>query len=92
MSVDNVNILSPAVLAENPSPVKPNKMLNIAIGAVVGLMIGVGLAFLLEYLDTTIKTEHDVEELLHLPIIGLVSPIPDDNPMGNSKLPEKNRG
>lgn len=92
MSVDNVNILSPAVLAENPSPVKPNKMLNIVIGAVVGLMIGVGLAFLLEYLDTTIKTEHDVEELLHLPIIGLVSPIPDDNPMGNSKLPEKNRG
>jgi len=77
MKVDNVNILSPALLPEDPSPVKPNKMLNIAIATVLGLMIGVGLAFLLEYLDTTVKTESDVEELLQLPIIGLVSPIDD---------------
>lgn len=77
MKVDNVNILSPAVLPEDPSPIKPNKMLNIAIAAVIGLMIGVGLAFLLEYLDTTVKTESDVEELIDLPIIGLVSPIDD---------------
>ncbi|WP_096550709.1 YveK family protein [Ureibacillus thermosphaericus] len=79
MNVDNVNILSPAELPENPSPVKPNKMLNMAIALVIGLMIGVGLAFLLEYLDTTIKTEKDVEELLNLPIIGFISKIPDSN-------------
>jgi len=90
MSVDNVNILSPAVLSEDPTPVKPNKMLNIVIGAVVGLVIGVGLVFLLEYLDTSIKTEQDVEELLHLPIIGLVSPIPDEDPMGKVKGGSKN--
>ncbi|RHW39572.1 capsular biosynthesis protein [Lysinibacillus yapensis] len=84
MSIKNgVHILSPAILSENPSPVKPNKMLNIAIGAVLGLMIGLGLAFLLEYLDTTIKTEEDVEEILDLPIIGLVSPIPDEQPISN---------
>ncbi|MGN7385529.1 YveK family protein [Sporosarcina sp. SAFN-015] len=77
MNVDNVNILSPAVHVENPSPIKPNKMLNMAIAAVIGLMIGVGLAFLLEYLDTTVKTEQDVEELLELPILGLVSTIAD---------------
>lgn len=80
MGYDNVHILSPAVLGENPAPVKPNKMLNTAIGAVLGLMIGLGLAFLLEYLDTTIKSEEDVEEILDLPIIGLVSPIPDEQP------------
>ncbi|MFO7316428.1 MAG: Wzz/FepE/Etk N-terminal domain-containing protein [Bacilli bacterium] len=79
MNVDNVNILSPAELPENPSPVKPNKMLNMAIALVIGLMVGVGLAFLLEYLDTTIKTEHDVEELLGLPILGFVSKITDAN-------------
>lgn len=79
MNVDNVNILSPAELPENPSPVKPNKMLNMAIALVIGLMVGVGLAFLLEYLDTTIKTEHDVEELLGLPILGFVSKITDTN-------------
>ena len=75
MKVDNVNVLSPAVLPENPSPIKPNKLLNIAIAAVIGLMIGVGIAFLLEYKDTTVKTEADIEEHLGLPIIGLVSPI-----------------
>lgn len=75
MKVDNVNVLSPAVPLDDASPIKPNKMLNIAIGLVLGLMVGVGLAFLLEYLDTTIKTEDDVEQYLELPIIGLVSPI-----------------
>jgi capsular polysaccharide biosynthesis protein len=52
-------------------------MLNMAIAAVVGLMLGVGIAFLLEYLDTTIKTEQDVEDSLGLPLLGLISPIPD---------------
>lgn len=79
MNVDNVNILSPAVNSENPSPVKPQKMLNIAIAAVVGLMIGVGIAFLLEYLDTTMKTEQDVEELLGLPILGIVSKLSESD-------------
>lgn len=77
MNVNNVTILSPAVHLENPNHVKPNELLNISVAAVVGLMLGVGLAFLREYLDTTIKTEQDVEELLGLPIIGIVSPIPE---------------
>nr|WP_106784342.1 Wzz/FepE/Etk N-terminal domain-containing protein [Lysinibacillus timonensis] len=91
MSVNNVNILSPAVLGENPSPVKPSKTMNVAIAMVVGLMVGVGLAFLLEYLDTTVKTEQDVEELLNLPIIGLVSPIPDSYDTSVSSIRSKSR-
>ena len=79
MNVDNVNILTPAELGPNPSPIKPDPMLNMAIAAVIGLMLGVGLAFLLEYLDTTMKTEQDVEDLLGLPVIGLISPIPDSD-------------
>lgn len=75
MNVDNVNILSAAQYSDNPAPIKPNKMLNIAIALVIGLMLGVGLAFLLEYLDTTVKTEVDVEEIIGLPILGVVSPI-----------------
>lgn len=77
MNVNNVNILSPAVHNEDPSPIKPNPELNMAIAAVVGLMLGVGIAFLLEYLDTTMKTEQDIEEILDLPILGLISPIPE---------------
>lgn len=77
MKMDNVNILAVAQLPDNPSPVKPNPMLNMAVAAVIGLMLGVGIAFLLEYLDTTIKTEQDVEDSLGFPILGLISPIPD---------------
>ena len=50
-------------------------MLNMAIAIVLGLMVGVGIAFLIQYLDKTVKTEQDIEDLLHLPVIGLVSPI-----------------
>jgi len=83
MNVDNVNILSPAVLAENPSPIKPDPLLNMAIAAVIGLMLGVGVAFLLEYLDTTVKTEQDVEDLLGLPILGLISTISENDLPGD---------
>ena len=73
MNVNNVSILAEASVFENQQPVKPNPVLNMAIAMVVGLMLGVGLAFLLEYLDNTIKTELDIEKLLDLPILGAIS-------------------
>lgn len=75
MNVDNVSILSVAEVADKPSPVKPNPTLNIAIAIVIGLMIGVGLAFLYEYLDNTIKTEQDIEKYLGLPVLGTIATI-----------------
>ncbi|MDN4605939.1 YveK family protein [Sporosarcina highlanderae] len=87
MNVDNVNILSPAVNVDFPSPVKPQKLLNIAIAAVVGLMLGVGIAFLLEYLDTTVKSEQDIEELVGLPILGIVSKFPNELMQNNATKP-----
>ena len=55
MNVDNVTVLSKAEVTENQSPIKPAPMLNVVIAFVVGLMAAVGLAFLLEYLDNTVK-------------------------------------
>ncbi|MBY0097333.1 YveK family protein [Mesobacillus maritimus] len=75
MSVDNVSILSPAVVTDGQAPIKPQPLLNIAIALVVGLMAGVGLAFLLEYFDNTVKNEQDVEKNLGLPILGVISVI-----------------
>lgn len=75
MKVDNVSILAKAEIKENPSPVKPNPIFNIAIAVVVGLMAGIGLAFLLEYLDNTIKDEDDIERLLDLPLLGSIQKI-----------------
>jgi capsular polysaccharide biosynthesis protein len=84
MNVDNVNILSKAEVKENASPVKPKPVLNMAIAFVVGLMAGVGLAFLLEYLDNTVKTEQDIEKLLELPVLGAISEM--DNEMNSSAV------
>lgn len=75
MNVDNVSILSKASIGDTPKPIKPQPVLNIAIALVVGLMAGVGLAFLLEYLDNTVKNEQDVEKILELPILGVISVI-----------------
>lgn len=77
MNVDNVSILAKAELGENPSPIKPQPLLNIAISMVVGLMAGVGLAFLLEFLDNTVKTEQDIEKGLELPVLGVIPTITD---------------
>ncbi|MBD1221318.1 YveK family protein [Virgibacillus halodenitrificans] len=77
MNVDNVSVLSQAELSENPSPVAPNPMLNIAIAIVIGAMVGVGISFLLEYLDNTITTEEDIENKIGLPVLGIISHIDD---------------
>lgn len=92
MNVDNVRILSPAVMKENPTPVAPNPMLNMAIAAVVGLMLGVGIAFLLDYLDTSMKDQQDIEDILGLPLLGIISPIVEKAEMGpDSKTTSRRR-
>lgn len=57
--------------AEIPiSPVKPNKVLNIGLSLLIGLALGVGLAFFMEYLNNTINTAEDVERIVQLPSLG----------------------
>jgi len=53
-------------------PVRPNKPLNIALGIIIGLVVGVGLAFFIEYLDTSVKTIDDVERSLGSPVLGVI--------------------
>lgn len=72
MNIDNVSILAKANLPDNPAPVSPNSLLNIAIAVVVGLMAGIGLAFLLDYLDNTVKDSKELETLLNLPVLGSI--------------------
>jgi len=77
MTVDNVNILSVAQLDKEPVPIAPNKTLYIVAASFIGFVISAALIIILESLDTTIKTEQDIEELVGLPIIGLSSQISD---------------
>ena len=53
-------------------PVKPKKVLNMAIAFFIGLMGSIGFCFMLEYMDNTIKTEEDVNKTLGMPVIGII--------------------
>ena len=53
-------------------PAKPNVPLNLILGAIVGLAFGIGLAFFLEYLDTSVKTLEDVERYLQVPVLAVI--------------------
>jgi len=56
----------------DPVPVRPKKTMNIILGIVIGLVVGVGLAFFIEYLDTSVKTIDDVERALQAPVLGVI--------------------
>lgn len=66
--VDSVSIVDKAV--PPTQPVKPKKIQNVMIAFVVGFVVSVGLALLLEFLDNTIKSSKDVEKILGLPVLG----------------------
>ena len=68
--VSNIRIVERAVLPL--SPVKPKKKLNLALSIIFGLMTGVGLAFLLEYMDRSLRTEEDVQRYMDLPVLSVV--------------------
>ena len=66
----NVRVIEAVQLPENP--VAPNKKMNIAIAFLLGLMVSVGVVFLLEYLDNTFKTKENLERELNIPVLGLI--------------------
>lgn len=79
MKVDNVSILTEAKLSPVPAPISPKPKLNLALSFIVSLMAAMGLAFLLEYLDDTVKSEADIEQLLGIPTLTMISKIkPED--------------
>lgn len=70
MSVDNVKVLSNASVPM--LPVKPNILINSAVAAILGMVVGIAIAFLKIMLDRRIKTEQDVENILELPVLGSI--------------------
>ncbi|SDC06780.1 Capsular polysaccharide biosynthesis protein [Terribacillus halophilus] len=85
MNLENVKPLSLAETEDNPSPASPNILLNTAIAIVLGAMVGIGLAFLLEYLDNTVKTENDIEKRIGIPVIGSISHMSEEDLVTNKQ-------
>jgi capsular polysaccharide biosynthesis protein len=81
----NVRILAKATVLDNQSPIQPKPLINVAIATVVGLMMGVGLAFLIEYFDNTVKDEQEIEKLLGLTVLGVIATMDDRQLMENNK-------
>jgi len=70
LKVNNVETIDNAIAM--PNPVNVRLSLNVAISLILGLMIGVFITFMLDYLDNTIKTPQDVEKYLGIPILGSI--------------------
>jgi len=67
---NNIHIVDPAKPPRQPY--KPNKMLNLALGLMAGLILGVGLAFFVEHLDSSVKTPDDIDRYIKLPSLGVI--------------------
>ena len=70
MKTNNVRVLERAVVPG--VPVRPRPLQSLMLGLLLGLGTGIGLAFAIEALDNTLKTQSDVEQLLGTPVLGLV--------------------
>lgn len=66
----NVYIIQQPIIPENP--VGPNKMMNIAIGAILGMMIAMGLTFLKEFMNNTFSDKDELEKFLEISCIGII--------------------
>lgn len=70
LEVGSGRVVSPAVVAVEPT--EPNVVRNTGVGLGVGLVFGLGMAFLYEYLDDTIKSSEEAEQILGAPVLGII--------------------
>ncbi len=68
----NVERIEPAKAPPLSAPVRPKPLLNIILSVVLGFGAGVGLAFFVEYLDTSVKTIEDIERHMGAPVLGVI--------------------
>ncbi len=86
MKGGNVRVIDRAEVPR--TPIKPNKKRNVLLAAVVGLMLGVGLAFFLEYLDNTLKLPEEISEYLGIPFLGAVPAFEKEAQKKGTEKPE----
>jgi polysaccharide biosynthesis transport protein len=80
----NIRVVDPALVPSVPS--RPQKARNILLGLLVGLVGGVGLALLREYMDNTIKTPDDVETFARLPSLAIIPAFSAENETANGRI------
>ena len=77
-AINTLAVIEPATLPA--LPVGPNRLLTIATAAAIGFVLAAGAAYLLEYLDDTVKTPEDIKQLVDLPTLAGIAQIKADDP------------
>ena len=72
----DVQIIQKAKIAKEP--ISPNKVMNISIGFILGLIVGITMIFILEFMDNTFKNKEELEKMVGLPVIGVI-PVMENN-------------
>jgi uncharacterized protein involved in exopolysaccharide biosynthesis len=85
---ENFKTLDPAHLPERAY--YPNRLQFLAVGFLLGLTLGVGLAFTVDFLDHSLKTVTEVEDTLPYPVLAVISHVPSVN--GGFLTPERTVG
>jgi capsular exopolysaccharide synthesis family protein len=80
----NIRVVDPALIPTWPS--RPNRPRNIMLSILVGLIGGIGLALLREYMDNTVKTPDDIETLARLPSLAVVPALSNSNGKRNGRF------
>ena len=80
----NIRVVDPAMIPSTPS--RPAKARNIVLAFLIGLVGGIGLALVREYLDNTVKTPDDIENLVRLPSLAVVPEFRSSNGNGSRRL------
>jgi succinoglycan biosynthesis transport protein ExoP len=83
MRVNNIRIVD--VARAPTAPIRPRVSLTVGIGILLGLLFGVGLAWLRELLDNSLKTPDEVENFLRVSFLGLIPDLHVDDRAGSSR-------
>jgi len=76
-TISNINIIDTAITPDGP--IKPEKTKYLSIGMLLGIMVGIGLAFFVDYLDDTVKNEHEAKNVLGFPHLATIPHIGNDD-------------
>ena len=82
---NNVSVATPARYPK--APVGPARSRNIVVAFLISLGVGIGLAFLLDYLDDTLKSVEDVDRYVHLPTLALIPALRQERALLKNKTP-----
>jgi hypothetical protein len=73
-TIGNIRIIDLAVTPK--APIKPRVRLNLLLGMVAGLLLALGMAFFLEFIDDSLKSIEEVERVIRKPVYGIIPPSP----------------